>query len=617
MCQNTGSVPRRNSSSGLRVLNFGVLAAAYAVLLSRIPGASPQFTLASVAGGVALVLAALVTFAAGPRKWLERAAAAIPPPLAVLLTVLPWAVLFALVARHGLWWTQRPSSLRLFAALLLINWSLAIGAAPLDGRIGPDAARRAVSLIAAALAVIGVQGLAFGVTPFGAAVSTLIAGAAAIAFMVARRGRHTSNLKVFAAAAAAILAFAFAEAAVRLLHIGQNVQEIDSREFAREFYSLTPPGSAFVNQPKALDEFGPALVEINSMGIRGPEIAAGRADWLLIGDSMIEARQLPWEETVAARLQESARARSLPLTIVGHGMRGWSPLLEWNWYLEVGRRLNPQTVFLFFFWNDLWTDGSEVTAFRAVLRPDGRPDYFDVVVEPAWIWYKRVRLVRLLEESWRRASVTQLRRGFATMTGGTVGAGVLDEAAADRLARDLTGAPLSAAQLQKILTAPGHELDPELRDLASTSFWPSMRPWSLWTERQRTAAAHTELELQRFAEDVRADGARFVVVFVPNPLQIGPRECSVGRLFDRVEPGVMLPPESGIQTWLRSVAERHGFELLDPSAAMRTFVAAHRGAPPLYLRADCHWSPRGHQFMADYLLDWHTGERQRNGQRGE
>jgi hypothetical protein len=289
-------------------------------------------------------------------------------------------------------------------------------------------------------------------------------------------------------------------------------------------------------------------------------------------------------------------------------MRGWSPLLEWNWYLKVGRRLEPRTVFLFFFWNDLWTVGDEVSTFRAALRPDGRPDHFDVVVESKWIWYTHLRLMRLIEDVWQRGSVTQLRRAFSTVAGRNLSTASLDTADAQRLARSLTEPPLTKAQLDAVLTRHEDELDLELQSLARTSLWPSIRPWVLWTEQQRAAAARTELELQRFAEDVTADGARFVVVFVPNPLQIGPEECSVGRFFDRVDTGMTLPPDSGIQTWLRMIAERHGFALLDPSAAMRTVVQSQpgNGTPPLYLRADCHWSARGHQFMAEYLVDWYV-----------
>ena len=82
--------------------------------------------------------------------------------------------------------------------------------------------------------------------------------------------------------ALSMVAITAIEAGVRLLRIGQNVQEVDSREYAREFYTLTPPRAAFVNQPNTLDEFGPALIAINSQ--RGGRRAAYVFGFIAIGE---------------------------------------------------------------------------------------------------------------------------------------------------------------------------------------------------------------------------------------------------------------------------------------------------------------------------------------------
>jgi hypothetical protein len=337
-------------------------------------------------------------------------------------------------------------------------------------------------------------------------------------------------------------------------------------------------------------------------------LSDAQTDILLIGDSMIEARQLPWERTLGPHLQQALRARALPRRVVAHGMRGWSPLLEWNWYLKVGRQLKPRTVFLSFFWNDLWTSGDEVSTFRARLDATGRPEHFDVPVDANWIWYKHVRVIRLAADAWQRLNIDQVRRAFSTMTAARAADGALDDRAADRLARTLTGRPLSAAELDAILTQPSAQLSPELQALAQTGFWPSLRPLPLWSDAQKAAAARTEEKLSRFAADVASDGGRLVIVYVPNPLQVGSNECAVGRLFARVDSNVMLPRDSGIQAWLRGVSERHGVEVLDPSDAMRAAERTRSAAAdgPLYLRADCHWAERGHAFMANFLADWYA-----------
>jgi len=51
-------------------------------------------------------------------------------------------------------------------------------------------------------------------------------------------------------------------------------------------------------------------------------------------------------------------------------------------------------------------------------------------------------------------------------------------------------------------------------------------------------------------------------------------------------------------------------ELLDPTGAMRKrSLDGPGGSSRLYLRADCHWSPAGHQFMADWLAEWYLSGR--------
>jgi hypothetical protein len=597
-------VGHHHSRRLLSVSNIAILASAYFAVLSTTDRSSLSAIIIT-AGGAFVLLVGVLTFSSRARAHWRRSPTS--PVVRTALAVVPWIALCGLISAKGLWWTQRPSALRFLAVYLLANWSA--GWCLGSWRSTPasaGSAGRAVTVLAAALGALGIQGSAFGVTPFGCAVSAALAGLGALAFAVACLGGKSAHLKALAASIATLIAVIAVEATVRVLHIGQNVQEVDSREYARQFYSLTPPGSAFVNEPKPLDEFGPALIEINSLGIRGPELREARADLLLIGDSMIEARQLPWPETLGPRLEEAIRARGLSLRVVAHGMRGWSPLLEWNWYRKVGRRLQPDTVMLFFFWNDLWTAGDEVSTFGAEVSADGRPERFKVPVDSNWIWYKHVRLVRVVADVWRRIGVAELRRAFTTMAARTASRGALDEGSADRLARSLNEPPIAAADVDAILTRPERDLPPDLRALSETTFWPSMRPWQLWTEAQRSAASKTEVELQRFAEDVSSDGGRLVIVYVPNPLQVGAAECAVGRLFARFDTNRILPADSGIQTWLRGVAERHGIALIDPSAAMREFNRARppNDSAPLYLRADCHWSERGHRFMAQYLAEW-------------
>jgi hypothetical protein len=600
----------------LRIVNIGAVAAMLVALLAR-PGRFSALYIAAVgAAGLVLATAVAALYGRNPLAALARLPAFRRPAVRTLLAMVPWVGLLVVTVAAGPQWCQRPWALRLFATYALAAWSFIWYATPAGSRMLTSQDRSAMeapvdrtarSLLIAGVAVLGaagINGLAFGVTPFGAAVSAALAcGAAAIAG-VASFASPAARRNLLAAGFGAALGLAGVELGMRMLHFGENLREVDTYEYVREFRSLTPPGSAFVNWPGPLDEFPPAVVEVNSLGIRGPELQPGPVDLLLLGDSMIEARQLPWEETLGPKLRAAFQARSAGVSVVAHGMRGWSPLLEWNWYLKVGRRLHPRTVLLFFFWNDLWALGDEVRTFQAVLGPDGRPDHFAVPVESAWVWYKHVRAVRVAEVMLQRVGLTAVTRALSLI--GTRNAGRDLEGARETARRMARDALLTSEEIDALLTRPAQQLDGRLGAVAWTKFWPGIRPLELWTDAQRQAAAATEGKLQRFAEDVAADGGRLVLVYVPNAYQISPRECAVARYLDGFQDDRVLPPDSGLQAWLRGVSSRHGIELLDPSDDMREYHRTQSGgAATLYLRADCHWSASGHQFMAEYLADWY------------
>jgi hypothetical protein len=271
-------------------------------------------------------------------------------------------------------------------------------------------------------------------------------------------------------------------------------------------------------------------------------------------------------------------------------------------------------VFLFFFWNDIWLSGNEAAERRAVLDPAGRPTFFDVPVSSLWLWHRSSRVLRLAENAYQRNGLLRLqnvlRDGLQQARAGAFGP--LDEEAARTAGRRLAGPdpPLTGAELNALLAEESARLPAPLRELARTKFWPALRPMRLWTPAQRAAARGSEETLSRFAADVRADAARFVVMYVPNPMQVGAADCSVGRYFDRIDDGVVLPETSGLQEWLAEVSARHGFQVLDPTLAMRDVEQSR--STPLYLRYDCHWSPAGHAFVAQYLADWYIREFQRS-----
>lgn len=523
-----------------------------------------------------------------------------------IIAWLPWLALGLILLVAFRWWLLRPWQLRLFAAYAAFAWSWHWT----PGRDDTAWSRWSPPLLAlaGAIAVLALNGLAVSTTLVTGAVSITL-GLAAVALLrtaVSPAATDIRRMTAFALTLAIVVALAAGELALQACGSRGDLRTQDDPDIVRAFHHNTPLLGSALTQPHRLDEFAPAVITTNSLGMRGPEPSAP-LDCLLIGDSFIYAAQLPWDATVGARLADALGRSGLTARVASHGVVSWSPLLDWNWYLKVGRRLRPRTTLLFFFWNDLWIAGDEASDYRAILDPDGRPDHF--AIEPPSLWFalRRSRLIELIEQvqrSWRGANLQRAAAASSLSLFRTV----LSDADAREDAIRATSAepPLSDEEIHRITSDPLGSLPPRLRALASTKFWPSFRSMSLWSGEQHAAAKKTETILQRFAADVAADGGRLGVVYVPNPLQVGEKECRIGRYFDRIDDNTLLPDDSGIQQWLSAVTTRHGIDFLDPTTAMRTRAPDGADAPPLYLRYDCHWSAAGHQFVADYVARWYV-----------
>jgi hypothetical protein len=100
-----------------------------------------------------------------------------------------------------------------------------------------------------------------------------------------------------------------------------------------------------------------APVEINSLGLRGPEPAPLPPDGLrvmVLGDSMVASFEVPWEQTFIARMQESLTAElGIPVQVINAGVRGYGADQSYLYYRERGAKLEPDLVVFIPSWNDL------------------------------------------------------------------------------------------------------------------------------------------------------------------------------------------------------------------------------------------------------------------------
>jgi lysophospholipase L1-like esterase len=116
-----------------------------------------------------------------------------------------------------------------------------------------------------------------------------------------------------------------------------------------------------------------AEVEINSLGLRGPEPAPaqpGELRVLFLGDSMVAAFEVPYRESFVALLEDDLTARlGRPVRTINAGVRGYGTDQYLLYYRERGRALAPNAVVIFLSANDLVDD----TTLHETRRPFGKP----------------------------------------------------------------------------------------------------------------------------------------------------------------------------------------------------------------------------------------------------
>lgn len=122
-------------------------------------------------------------------------------------------------------------------------------------------------------------------------------------------------------------------------------------------------------------------VHINSLGLRGPELGVRPEDGyrvMVLGDSMVAAFEVRYEETFTALLEAGLRREfDFPVEVINAGVRGYGTDQSYLYYKERGRRLRPDLVVFIHGGNDP-ADNITLHRMRRIfskgalaLRPDG------------------------------------------------------------------------------------------------------------------------------------------------------------------------------------------------------------------------------------------------------
>lgn len=293
----------------------------------------------------------------------------------------------------------------------------------------------------------------------------------------------------------------------------------------------------------------------NADGFRGPPLNAwprqsGEIRILFIGDSFVEAKQVPEEIRFAERagkLLEEKLGR--PVTVRALGVGGAEPARELLFYRRLGRSFDPDIVVQVLFpENDLL---SQTGSYRL------REDEGTLTLEEVWVHppppcdFK----CALLQRSELAVQVY-------------------------RLLRSLRETPSS---------------DPLRGDFGMYTE-KGLRQW----ERERRFSV-TAAFVDALRDDAERDGARFLGLLVPGAFEIHAswRE-EVQRRYAATQPEEWRP--SGVMDRFTEALRTRQIDLLDLRSPFLSFAADHP-ADVLYYPLDPHLKPEGHKIAASALAD--------------
>ncbi len=375
-----------------------------------------------------------------------------------------------------------------------------------------------------------------------------------------------------------------AECGLRLYHYGslRGLSGEHSLRMPHETrgWALEPNGSSF----QRTRDYA-VLVRTNSLGMRDREHAAlpapGTFRILVLGDSFMEAYQVPLEDSLSYRLE--ARLASRGIEVLNLGVGGYGTAQELLALEEEGLRHRPDLVVLaFFLANDVSNNSFALEAAllgedaqTTFSRPYARARSLDAELE--WTPPDRARMAPYVErwERRKRSLLDALRRALQP----AMVANLLEQGAG-RLLGHFAGGDRYDPAVAFGWPFLGEVADPEIARL-----WEEA-----WLVTRRLL-----LEMDRVAREA---GARLALLLVPADFQVDPRLVAA---VVAAHPELAFDPLR-INREIQAFAALAGIPLLDPTPALVRELAA--GRPPYYAIEDHHWNSAGHALATELLAEF-------------
>lgn len=312
-------------------------------------------------------------------------------------------------------------------------------------------------------------------------------------------------------------------------------------------------------------------IHINAQGLRDVDHAyekpTGVERVMLLGDSFIEALQVPLADTIARRLQA---ALGQHVEVIGTGVSGYGTASELLFLRREGLRYDPDVVVLGFY------PGNDVKNNSPTLEDTLRP-----------VYDSHGRLLRVEQPAGLRGGLSQERKGWRAHL-----------QSYQYIRQLILRHPGLAAPLHRLglMRATGPRTAPE-RDGIPVDYWVfAPQPDGEW----QLAWARTEGLLDEMRATLAEAHKHFIVMLIPTRYEVYP---------DSWQQTIAVYPAMRNRTWdptaprerMLAWCQAHAVSCLDLYPAFR---AAAGGAAPLYFHHDGHWTAAGHAVAAKGLAEF-------------
>ncbi|OLD56782.1 MAG: hypothetical protein AUI54_05000 [Acidobacteria bacterium 13_1_40CM_2_56_5] len=323
-------------------------------------------------------------------------------------------------------------------------------------------------------------------------------------------------------------------------------------------------------------------IKVNSVGFRDrehtPQKPAGTRRVVLLGDSFLEAMQVPFDRSITPLLENRLQGKIGKTELINLSVSGTGTAREYLALREYGLTYKPDLVLTFFVGNDV-SDNS--------WRLQGKP----------YIPYPRTTADGdLVRDEEGRPLFTPFKDQTSSLSAVT---GLFrNHSKAYRLLRETVDNSPGINRLLytlRLVSTPPETVNAPAGD--NFGFYEIYRvePKPAWAE-----AWHVTEEMMAATRDLAsASHAKFGVVLIPAYWEVDSPRWN--------EALTQLPA-------MRNAA----LDLELPSKRLTAFLTAHdipvinllpefraraAGLPPLYLRSDAHWTVNGHELAADLLTE--------------